>query len=140
MEEVVIEIITVLPKNQFTFIYMLNEGHKHSIKKENLFKFLKTFLDNKDFHQLRDFISRFRPFIIFTKNRTIMELSKIELIKENLQDYIHSLFLNFTPKQIEDLSISLIENKEKIPNDNIYEKMMNKTLQSKQLGFKQSNG
>ncbi len=119
--DISIDIITVIPKNQFNYSYSINGGSKHSIKKYDIFTYLKQFINKNQFRYLLDLISRFRAFIIVTKEKRIIELTK------NSDDFDY--YSNRIKKNINENIESKIKSKnqeESVPNDNLLEKNIEK--------------
>jgi len=94
-DTVAIESFFVLPRNQFYWSYKINEGVLHTIKKDDIFEFLKRQVSLKNYVNLTDLLSRFRPFIILVKEDKIIELSKQEVeasyYRENIVSELRSV-------------------------------------------------
>ncbi len=92
---IAVETIFVLPRNQFHWSYRINEGAIHTIKKEEIFDFLKEYTSQVNYAKLLDFLSRFRSFLIFVKEDKIIELTKklqdTEYYRQVLENEIFSI-------------------------------------------------
>lgn len=101
MEEktIAIESVLVIPRNQFYWSYRLNEGAEHTIKKENVYEFLREYTSEKNRVLLADLISRFLPMMILVKEDKIIELKKqkqnIEFYRQRIEKEITDTLTNF---------------------------------------------
>jgi hypothetical protein len=106
-----IEILTIIPRNQFVFKYSFNHGLLHTIKKWDAFSYFKTFVEPNNYGLLLDLLTRFRPMLIIPKENQIIELTKnlngTEYYKKTLKNEIKSVAKNGAIEQ----------KKEPIPND-----------------------
>lgn len=123
-EDTSIDIITIIPKNQFKFKYIINDGSVHSIRKEKLFDFLKDFILQKDFFKVIDFIQRFRAFVILVEEKQVIELKKeddSEYYKEDLKNEIFSAIKTRI----------IVEKEELIPNNVLWYEIEKKLARKK---------
>lgn len=124
MSETSIEIITVFPHNQLRFKYRLNDGSFHTIKKEDIFPFLKSYVSPTQHRQVLDLLSRFRYFMILVPESRIFELFK------SPDTATHSSLEDLTEKEIEKIYNSLERGSknQQIPNDSLVNAIQNSTL------------
>jgi uncharacterized protein YPO0396 len=92
---IAVETVFVLPRNQFYWSYRINEGATHTIKKEEIFDYLKEYVTQKNYAKLADFLSRFRSFLILIKEDRVVELTKKlhdeEYYRKTIEDEIFSI-------------------------------------------------
>lgn len=123
-ENIAIETVIVLPRNQFYFRYQINNGVHHTIKKEDAFKYFSQFISRAHYMVLQDYLQRFLPFIIIVAQDKIIELKKKisdneffqKQLKEDLQSKLKVSVLKENKKQ------------ESIPNDNLLNDIFEKVL------------
>lgn len=104
-----IESILVIPRNQFYWTYRVNEGSKHTIKKEKIFNFLKEHVTEKNYIKLSDLLSRFLPFIILVKENSIVELKKQKIdsyfYRQKIEKEISDVITQFSIRNTHESSL-----------------------------------
>jgi len=75
-EKTAVEIIIVIPRNQFNLMYKMNDGAEHIIRRDDAFDFFKQYLQRRNFSTLKLYLDKFLPFIILPKVDTIKTLKK----------------------------------------------------------------
>lgn len=124
-DDAAISTILVVPKNQFYFSYRINEGVSHVIKKEKAFKYFKTFISQKNYTDLSNYLSKFLPILILVDEDKIVELKKED--SENNQ--YHHMKLENEMKSVGSRNRKVNREKEFISNDkklqNLFKKMVN---------------
>jgi predicted house-cleaning noncanonical NTP pyrophosphatase (MazG superfamily) len=92
---IAVETVFVLPRNQFYWSYRINEGATHTIKKEEIFDYLKEYVTQKNYAKLADLLARFRSFLILIKEDRVVELTKKlhdeEYYRKTIEDEIFSI-------------------------------------------------
>ena len=75
-EKTAVEIIFVIPRNQYNLMYKMNDGAEHIIRRNDAFDFFKQYLQRRNFSTLKLYLDKFLPFIILPKEDTIKTLKK----------------------------------------------------------------
>lgn len=75
-EKTAVEIIFVIPRNQYNLMYKMNDGAEHIIRRDDAFDFFKQYLQRRNFSTLKLYLDKFLPFIILPKADTIKTLKK----------------------------------------------------------------
>lgn len=75
-EKTAVEIIFVIPRNQYNLMYKMNDGAEHIIRRDDAFDFFKQYLQRRNFSTLKLYLDKFLPFIILPKVDTIKTLKK----------------------------------------------------------------
>jgi hypothetical protein len=103
-QELSVEYITVIPHNQYTFKYIINEGNMHTIRKENIFNFLVKYTPKTCIVELKHLLDTFQPFIIEV-NTQIVTLKKeddFEYYKDKIKNEMFSAIKFVNVEKTED--------------------------------------
>lgn len=123
--ETTIESIFIMYRNQYYVNYQINNGVRHTIKREKAFKYFKGFVSQKNYILLLDLLSRYIPILIIIKEDKVIELEKDEYDFRGYRDLINDEFKNMSKN---DLSNNDLSNNEIISNDNKLENIFKKVL------------
>ncbi len=116
--------IVAIPRNQFRWRYILNEGKDHVIRKEDAFEYFKQFISTKNYIKLNNLLSSFLPFIILVEEDIVIQLKKEETDNEYYRKAIETEINSVLDKPKE----NLLGSEEHIKNDDIISRVTEKYL------------
>ena len=116
------DIIMFIPHSQYRWAYAIDNGKKHVIHQDDVIKFVKKYISQKQVPVLNDIMMRHQPFIVVIADKSIVELHKEE---DTLEEHRKQLALeidhatknvskNFTDKFSDERFSDLIANFTKI--------------------------
>jgi len=119
-EKTAVEIIIVVPRNQFNLMYKINDGAEHIIRRDDAFDFFKQYIEHTKYATLKLNLDKFLPFVILPQTGSIQVLKKkkndFEYHRNKLYNEIESVAKSFRKEpemsyeqQLEDIIKRFIE-------------------------------